>query len=680
MADIFVFTPQRHLTAEENLTGFVDLCRNHLTAFGADLDFDSNVWNVTDSVQLKGRGNQQINCPFSTLHSCDSKTPTMMPEPFLSFAKADFRYSFSLRPSKFPQARLYALRAIEAGLSESGLAPNPILADAGIFNRGAQLISARYSPELAYRIGQKLESLANFMSDHRLTQVPLLWRNPIPRPKGPNRVGREFDERRAAKLPSPAVLDALPDVFRLATEPIDVLASAVAAILCSAPDRVNEVLLLPKNCEVYDKDQQGKPAYGLRWWPAKGAPPMIKWIVPTMASVVQEAIQRILKVTESARLVAAWYEHNPKGIYIPPSLGYLRGKELLTFSEVSTLLFETPARATGRQWCILNKVPIIGSGSASRVRFKDVETAAIALLPAGFPFVNREIGLKFGDALLVTRRYELARDRSAFNGVVEAVTIQQVSDALGGRSAHGHASSFSRLGLTAADGRPLKIETHEFRRYLNTLAQAGGMSQLDIAKWSGRRDIRQNEAYDFVTPGQILAKVRNAIGDLPETEETLKNLPARVAIRRDEFLRLKIPTAHTTDYGYCIHDYTMSPCQLHMDCLHCEEQVCIKGDKQKTALLKQRLGEAKRLLTDAHMAMQQGYKGSDRWMEHHQSTVDRLEQLASILDAPTIPDGTVIQITGTPAASRIEHAIEAHKRKESMSLPKQGGRSKVENN
>lgn len=663
MSDILIFTPSSQLTAQENLANFVDLCRNHLTAFGRELDFDNDIWDITEWLELKGKEGQRKRVPFSTLATCNESSPTTMAEPFLAFSKAYFRYSFSLKPSKFPQATLYALRAVEGALSESNLEPNLVLADTGTFNRAAQLIVETYAPELAYRIGGKLERLAKFVSDNRLVQVQLLWRNSIPRPRGLNRVGQEFDEQRASKLPSLEAMDALPEIFRLAVDPVDVVASSIAAILCSAPDRVNEVLLLSKDCEVHDKDQQGKPVYGLRWYPAKDAPPMVKWIVPTMVSIVQEAISRISRATSLAREIAAWYEQNPEQLYVPSQLAYLRDREFLTFSEVGLLIFETPVRVSGRQWCVDNKVPISGSGLSSRVKFLDVEIAAIKLLPPKFPWLNREVGLRYSDALLLSRRYELTKDRSTFNGIIDPITIQQVSDALGGRAEHGHESSFSRLGFKASEGQPLKIKTHAFRHYLNTLAQSGGMSQLDIAKWSGRRDIRQNEVYDHVTPQQILSKVRNAIGELPETKAALENLPARVMVRSDEFLRLKVPTAHTTDYGYCIHDYTMSPCQLHMDCLHCEEQICVKGDKQKTVLLRQRLIESKVLLERAREAMSDGCKGSDRWIDHHLSTTERLEQLVGIMDDPTVPDGTVIQITGVPSVSRIEQAVEANEQR-----------------
>lgn len=176
---------------------------------------------------------------------------------------------------------------------------------------------------------------------------------------------------------------------------------------------------------------------------------------------------------------------------------------------------------------------------------------------------------------------------------------------------------------------------------------------MDIAKWSGRRDIRQNEAYDHVTSDQILKKIRDAVGG-DEMFGPLAELPKKVPIRRDEFARLVIPTAHTTDLGFCIHDYTASPCQLHMDCIHCQDLVCVKGDSEKTATLRQRLNEAKELMEKAEAATSEGYSGSDRWLEHHRTTVDRLSQLCSIMDDRKVPHGAVIQLATPRMPSRIE--------------------------
>lgn len=97
MADIIHFIPRAELDAEANLQGFIDACRTQLTAFGSQLRFDDNVWDVTDTVKLKGK-NHAIRLVFSTWETVNDKVPTPMPEPFLSFAKAYMRYQQALRP------------------------------------------------------------------------------------------------------------------------------------------------------------------------------------------------------------------------------------------------------------------------------------------------------------------------------------------------------------------------------------------------------------------------------------------------------------------------------------------------------------------------------------------------------------------------------------------------------
>ena len=59
----------------------------------------------------------------------------------------------------------------------------------------------------------------------------------------------------------------------------------------------------------------------------------------------------------------------------------------------------------------------------------------------------------------------------------------------------------------------------------------------------------------------------------------LAEIPKKSLIPRDEFARLMVPTAHITDLGFCDQVYTMSPCPLHRDCIHCENLVCVKGDE-----------------------------------------------------------------------------------------------------
>ena len=645
MAELILFQPKAELDAAENLQGFIDSCRNNLTVFGANLPFDENVWDITDHINLKGHGNKRHRLVFSNFETVDANSPTPMVESFLSFSKAYFRYMQGFKPVVGTGPRLTALRALESALIENGGDANPINTDLRVLNRAAQLLFDKYCGAAAYRMGGQLEMVANFLAANKLVTIQTRWRNFIKRPADSARVGKEFDKRRNEKMPTQAALDALPEIFLRAVEPIDVIVSSVATLLCASPDRISEVLTLPLDCEVRQKNSNtGVEAYGLRWWPAKGANPMIKWIIPSMVGVVQDAISKIRKVTDESRHIAKWYEDNPSSIYLVSECEYLRNQEWLSMPELATIL-GMAERSSASNWCRSNQIQSVKSSTNVHVLFSDVEKAVIRMLPSNFPFMNKGVGFKYNESLFVVRINELGAQKNTYNCMIETVSINQINTALGGRVSFGHASIFTKHGYAEPDGSDIKITTHQFRHYLNTLAQAGGLSQLDIAKWSGRKDIRQNAAYDHVTPRQMIQKIRDAVGGDSVMFGPLAEISKKSLIPRDEFARLVVPTAHTTELGYCIHDYTMSPCQIHMDCINCADLICVKGDLEKEQKLRIQLDEAQNLMLQAEQASKEQYFGSDRWLDHHKNTVTRLTELLTIIDDPKVPVGAIIQLS-----------------------------------
>lgn len=656
MSELVTFVPKAELDAQENLQAFIEFCRFRLTVFGKDLDFAENRWDVSEAIELKAKYHA-IRMVFSNLETSTKKKFEPMQEPFLSFAKGYMRNQHAYRPTDNVSGRLVALRVLEAALREVGMA-DPVRVDSHILNRAAQMIKERLAPATAYRAGGQLELVSDFLRVNGLSTTRASWHNPIPRPIEGVRVGKEFDDRRTAKLPSQAALEALPKVYRLAMEPGDILVSSVCAVLCSAPDRINELLILPENCEVRQPNGENGEHFGLRWWPAKGADPMVKWVVSSMSEVVQDAIGRIRRLSNEARTVARWYEQNPTKIYLPPELEHLRAKERLTLREVADVLYSEPVALTGTlEWCKKN---IAGGGAARKndtVRFVDLEAAVLKWLPRGFPVMVEETGLRYSEALFVILRNGVEVKKSPFRCIIEPVGQGLIWNRLGARA--DQKSIFDRAGFTEDDGSSIHVTTHQFRHYLNTLAQAGGLSQLDIAKWSGRKDVRQNEAYDHESNESLLARVREAVGDDTRMFGPLAAASRKNLIPRDEFARLKVPTAHTTEFGYCIHDYVMAPCQMHRDCINCGEQVCIKGEVEKEARIRLAFEEATRLLQMAEKAEEDGDFGAAEWVEHHRAQMKRLSSLMEILENPSVQRGAVIRLSPANVPSRIEHAAAA---------------------
>jgi hypothetical protein len=656
MAEIIHFVACSGLKVEENLKAFVKMCREQLTVFGETLRFEENVWDVSKAVERKAR-RSATRVVFSNWANVNERVISPMTEPFLSFAKAYVRYQHAMRPTTSIGPRIAALRALEHALAEHGSQASPVCASPEKFDRAAQLIQERFLADAAYRTGGQLEMLAGFMLRNQLLTVPVAWRNPIRRPRDKGRIGKEFDEVRHAKLPSPAALTALAKTFRLATEPSDVLVSSVVAILCCMPSRINEVLQLKANCEVAQRISSTKEiAYGIRWPTSKGAAAMIKWVVASMEDVAREALKKIRKLTDQARKVASWCAAHKGRLYLPPEIEHLRERACLTMVELSDVLFtESAGRSAGLAWCQHRGIKTAMKDGRRVVAFADVEAAVWSMQPQGFPIANVKRALLCSDALCLVLRNTLST-RPTYRGVVQLLSVDDVGSRLGARKTSGIPSIFERMEFTEENGDPIKVTTHQFRHYLNTLAQTGGLSQLDIAKWSGRVDINQNNAYDHQSDRDVLALVRNVVGDSQRMFGPLARLPGIAPIPRDQFAQLKVRTAHTTEFGYCIHDFTMLPCQIHRDCVNCDEQVCIKGDSVREGSIRKHRAETRALLLEAEEAAQEKYAGSNRWIDHQRATLARLDQLCQILDDPSVPLGAVIQLSGVVPASRLAQA------------------------
>jgi hypothetical protein len=209
------------------------------------------------------------------------------------------------------------------------------------------------------------------------------------------------------------------------------------------------------------------------------------------------------------------------------------------------------------------------------------------------------------------------------------------------------------------DGSPIKISSHAFRHWLNTIAQYRGLSDLDIAKWSGR-SLEQNPYYNHVTPEETISQIRELLEDndgagplFEATRSTGPNSP----ISREDFLKVQIGSAHVTDFGACVHDYSLLPCQHHGDCLGCAENIFVKGDTQHVEKIRKRLDLAKRQLRDSQAAQADRLFGADRWTRDHLRHIARMEEMLACHVDTNIQDGTVINLQAQHQDTEVAMAI-----------------------
>lgn len=665
LAEIKLFTPLPDGSPSANVAAFVEFARYELTVFGA-VDWAAKRWNISGTVQRKGRKtNVWLN--WSNIDSKNGKnswaTSVALQEPFADFAKSYLRHDYGIAPkSNIDGAPLMALRVLERTLAmHRGHARIEAL-DAEIMNHAAAAARKKW-PASAHVVGSALSRIAEFVCQKGMCERPFKWVNPnrADRQASRERVGPEADARRQRYLPTQWALKAVAQAFYIAEQERDLLVSAVCGILICAPDRMSEVLDMRLNAEVHTS-LDGKAAYGIRWYPAKGGEPLTKPIPAVMADVAKTAFARLLKVSEPARKMVRWYEKNPRKLYLPDDFSHLRSEEYIYTEDARLLMglapgthvfdkfgmpFETIKGADGRS-----------AHKRARARFEDFERYIIGTLPSHFPVMDLPSGLLFSEAVCIVP-YRFFKEGNPSLVMFERVTWDHIHREIGSGSSNGQSTLFTRLELTESDGSPIRLKSHQFRHWLNTIAKKGGLGEDDIALWSGRKNKKQNAAYDHVTATEMVELVRK--DERGGMFGRMGDFMVRAPITRDEFGALRVPTGHATEYGVCVHDYTMSPCQKHRDCINCQEQACVKGDKEKTARIRRALEITEELHRKSIEAVGDNWQGAGRWEEHHYRTLKRLRNLVGILDDDDVLEGSVIRLLGPDEYSPQRMALDDYR-------------------
>ncbi|WP_276964920.1 hypothetical protein [Metallibacterium scheffleri] len=655
MAEIVHFVPRAALDARDNLKEFIRVCRDELTVFGADLDWNANTW-------------PQAGVSFGNLDQTTRKLlpSKVMKTPFLDFAKAYFRYQQGHKPT-VTKIEMKAFKCLERALDERERGMDIQHVDASLLDRAAVLARGHYSARGAYQAGRELGRIARFISAKQLIVANLDWKSPIARPGDTVRTGRKAQEERDRKLPSDDALNALADIF--ASNPKDardVFTTSIAAMLLCAPSRFSELLALPEDCEVWETKRDGKRAYGWRFQPGKGGAPMIKWIPDAMVEVAQEAVRRVRDMTTEARRIASWLEQNPGRFYRHSNCPQVEEDVPLSVLDAAAAVgFNKDYAPYCRiPYCRIELRRLGLSGRNGGNTLASINTWAHARLPEGFPWFDEGRGVRFSGALFCVQLNALRTDTSARPYMIWRPTIGIFNKDLCSRqkgATYDAPGVFDRLGFNTGRTKPLKVTSHQFRHLINTMGQRGGLGQSEIARWSGRVDVKQNRVYDHMSEFELVDMLRQHDPGLSldrSLSEIAEQIATQLPMTRQEFNALTIPTAHVTEYGFCIHDYVMSPCQRFRDCLNCTEQVCIKGDRRLDRI-RTRYAQVSQLMERARREIAEGSAGADRWYDIHALTEKRLGSLLTILEDPSIKDGAIIQLNNDQEFSPLRRALDA---------------------
>jgi hypothetical protein len=290
-----------------------------------------------------------------------------------------------------------------------------------------------------------------------------------------------------------------------------------------------------------------------------------------------------------------------------------------------------------------------------------------------FPFFDEERNLKYSDALFCMQFNQLVINFSTNPVLLWKPTNNTVNEDLSTIEKTPGAfnkSIFDRNGYNDFRDEPLSLNTHQPRHLLNTMSQRGKLSQAEIARWSGRADVKQNRVYDHMSEFELVDMIRSHDQSLTLSrplEEIAEQIALQIPMSRHEFNTLAIPNAHITELGFCIHDFVMNPCTRFADCINCTEQICIKGDR-RLSLMKEHHANVQTIIKNVEQEIEDGTAGADRWYEMHVLTEKRMANLIDILENPDIPNGSIIKLKNENEFNPLKRAIESRLGSQTISM------------
>ncbi len=684
------FKPKSAHDAARNVADFIRICRSDLTVFGNELDWGAWSW--------EGIGQfRKIGSPRAS--ALVDQTPYLLDRGFIDFARAYIRHEAGNKPgTRYTHTkRLVVLRAIEKAQLDRWQSTNPAKIDLVDFDAAAQILRDHFKIGItAYHCGLALEQLARFLAKKRLTSMDTSsWRNTISKPKTLNRgVGKEADAERARKLPAEAALLALGELFNQdynlddPKQHVDIYVTSMVALLLSGPARGEEVHKLLADLEVDQADSSGTMQYGWRFRASKGYGWATKWIPDVWADIAREAVRRIKSITEEPRKLAAYLEQQVEARDIVKKGG--ESAQLRFFRHAGCPDVPDDQQLTPAQACA--SLGFSGKRSLSENGLRQgngIHTLnslwqwVLDRVPDYFPYTSKDKRLKYSEALFCMARFQLHTDKGTSPVQLWKPRLGTLGSQLGGHEPT--LDVFERHHYLDDNGQRLKVNSHQFRHLLNTLAHQGTgdtfLSADLINKWSGRKDGKQGAVYNNLSSEVRATQVANlltcndgtrmAIGIPPPNNRESASASEKVIHwqismkpkpKSCEDLDLTPRGAnHPTLWGFCEHDFNFNPCEKFGDCINCKEHHCIKGagkdNQEKLERINQLLERVREEADQAMAAADRGDPGADQWNATQQKYRDRLEQLVSILKDRGIADGAVVRLEGSNAQSHLHRVL-----------------------
>lgn len=520
---------------------------------------------------------------------------------FMLFAKAYIKYLHSFGRRNDYNMRMNVLKILESVLINEFKSAKLHNCSNCIFEKCVEIFIQIYSEISAYQAGKELKEIESFLREFNLADLGYVeWFNPL---RMPIYEVKSYDVNLAGhdKLPDILSIVELAKVFALDDRELskrDMFTTSVLTLLMCAPSRISEILSLPADCEIWEKDSNGCDRYGLRFYSAKGYEGDVKWIPSSMVPVAIKAIERLKQLSKSGRELALHLEKE-SGAYRNSLNNDISDDHMLTAEQVCSVLGLTKLSTS----LIKRKLISLNLNSNDYVySVNSLNEIIKKWAPDNFPWYDRKKKVKYSNALCLLKGYEFKRIFKTNNRLFFKPTLQHISYDIN------NGVLFSRLKKRGDSMSSLK--THSIRHFLNTLAQIAGMSEFDIARWSGRQCIAQNSVYNHTPHAHMVAQIVKAkalekIGDV---------IPIKMIYEKktEEDKEINGSTL-VSKYGLCRLNYAMQPCKYY--------PVSESGTE-----IKEISDLQNKIHSIAESDFKNGNMAAEKWKEFHNKTIIKGEK------------------------------------------------------
>lgn len=717
MSNVLLFTPKHQIDFQKNYDDFIAFAKNDLSLF-EDIQFKTpegiiqNGWEC-DKWSWKTEKGKKLTIVFGASQNHSKYTPFQ--PPFSDFAKAYVRYQQSLNKkdsTTWASSLVFLYQALEEHAAHNDKSSVDIMnINNNVIDRVEQKIrSSDLGAGGKRNIGLSFEKVLKFIKEKRFKLDLQDWSNPFPRQSDASiKLDEKSRKEIEDKCPSDYQMLQVADAFHKAKTPRQKYFSSVCVMLMCQPSRNIELNGLTVN----SLQRSDKGRWYLMWHPAKGGDPVRKWVPALLEDVVKQAFERLVEISAPARSAAKFAYDNPDLFMLASDSESSQDKPLTYNQFAKAMGFKTgkSGRGVNITWTTygsnvkwLNRL-ISDLNNVNNWK-KDL-CQGYTILPNN-EVVNKRTGkpagivirfpsyrdlrsiideqyktrdfpnygdMKVWDCITLVRDYEFHKEFAAKPFSWVHLGHGSLSDAIG--SDRGLESIFDELGITDEDGTPLKLNSHQFRHWLNTKLKLAGEADWLIAKWSGRADIKQNKAYDgrtekqksrltqrigHVTIGSGVMTVAQAnqllepyTAEAPPPPMVLHDLGLPISLKALGVDRDGV--AQFTGLGFCVHNYAESPCVKNGDCEVCNEHVCLKGIPHSLKELKTLEALYEEQLRHAKAAAEDQVFGSDRWVTALGFRLSKIKTLIFLLEDPKKADGAHVRIPDELSPSPVKRSL-----------------------